>query len=754
MSQAASTQTRPPAYQRRVPFVSLRWRFAFPLVLVVLVVGMLGAYVLVNNLTSGFDVSEANVLLHHAQTVNERTTVLHQRDLAEARRIAFTSGVSAAIVNRDSAQLVNTLQGLAAAANLDSALLLDANGAELAGVLRDEAGAFSVNNTAILADTALVQDILRDGRGTGLLRTPEGLLLYSGVPVQRDGQVVGVALVGRRLDAFLAAVRASTLSHLALYGPGAALLQTSFDLETVPIQDIGMESTTFDQVITQNVAVETERVIAGTAQRVLYTPLRYGGATLGVLGVMMPDSVPFVTLLGRQLAAMFAAALVATVLVTAFAGLEAVIQRANRVRRTAEALARGERAVRTGMAASDELAAAGAALDAYADRVQVREDGFRVALQRQRRERNYLLAVLQSMPDGVLVQDRTGRVILLNPVARELLGSQDAFQNADLRELVARVPDVLGRELAPGVYALGDPRRIAHNGKMLSAQAAAVQSSADQRIGTVLILRDITEQVRQEQAREQMLRQLSEQVQEPLVTLAQQGAMAQQPAREFARDISRHAAALQKLIVDMRELTQYSRSAMQRVQRALPVENLLWAVANDWRQIANAAEIEMLVRVSVYGLLVLGDENRLRWALGNVVDNAIKFTLPGGSIMLEVNQAYNGMALLRVRDNGVGIADADLPHIFTPFYRGTPVTPDGQVIHVPGMGQGLRQTRQIVQAHGGRMRIKSKVGVGTAVYFALPLTAGVGYELPLLDEDAMEGETVVLPEDFERLWRN
>lgn len=73
---------------------------------------------------------------------------------------------------------------------------------------------------------------------------------------------------------------------------------------------------------------------------------------------------------------------------------------------------------------------------------------------------------------------------------------------------------------------------------------------------------------------------------------------------------------------------------------------------------------------------------------------------------------------------------------------------DGQLIRVPGMGQGLTEARQIIQAHGGVMRVKTRQHMGTAVYVALPLTSGVGYQLPTVADD-MEGDTVILSDDID-----
>jgi signal transduction histidine kinase len=175
---------------------------------------------------------------------------------------------------------------------------------------------------------------------------------------------------------------------------------------------------------------------------------------------------------------------------------------------------------------------------------------------------------------------------------------------------------------------------------------------------------------------------------------------------------------------------------------AIALETLVWRIANEWRQVAQSADLTMKVIIDQRGLFVLGDERRLRWAIGNILDNAIKYTPAGGALSLEIKTEQGGKARLRVRDTGVGVDAAELPHIFTRFYRGTPRLTSGEALIVPGRGQGLSMTRDIFAAHGGTVEVRSKVGVGTAVYLALP-TAAPGVTL---DESAVsdDGETVLV----------
>ncbi len=344
------------------------------------------------------------------------------------------------------------------------------------------------------------------------------------------------------------------------------------------------------------------------------------------------------------------------------------------------------------------------------------------------------------------MQDLEGRVLLLNEKARELLGSTRVLRsNTDLNELMARVSHRIGPALAPGLFALGDAQRIQIDQRMLSVQAAAVMTVTRQHLGTVIVVRDISEEVERETARKRVIEDLSSEVQEPLTSLIQ--AAKQRPAQDFSREIQQHSSTLQRMILELRDLSDAKPGKQTDQQRPILLDSLVWAIANEWRQVAQAQNLTFHVMIEKPGLYVLGQERRLRWAIGNIIDNAIKYTLPGGDLTLEIqDDDSEDYAHLRVRDNGVGITREELPHVTTRFFRGRPVTPDGQAIRVPGSGQGLFTANQIIEAHGGSMEVRSKLAVGTAVYFSLPLTAEQVYELPHFSTQ-FEGETLPLDVD-------
>ncbi len=113
-----------------------------------------------------------------------------------------------------------------------------------------------------------------------------------------------------------------------------------------------------------------------------------------------------------------------------------------------------------------------------------------------------------------------------------------------------------------------------------------------------------------------------------------------------------------------------------------------------------------------------GDEARLRQLFHNLIDNAIHYTLSGGRIecALLFSREREDVSL-RVRDNGLGIAQKDLPHIFEPFYRGTP----SRRTQHSGYGLGLAICDHIVRAHNGRISVESRQGKGSGTTFTVRL---------------------------------
>lgn len=115
---------------------------------------------------------------------------------------------------------------------------------------------------------------------------------------------------------------------------------------------------------------------------------------------------------------------------------------------------------------------------------------------------------------------------------------------------------------------------------------------------------------------------------------------------------------------------------------------------------------------------VEGDDGRLRQVIGNLLDNAIKYTPAIGRICVSLSQ-HNGHAQIKMMDTGIGISSEDMPKIFDRFYR---ADPSRSFVSAPGSGLGLSICRSIIEAHGGRLNIDSSPGQGTCVTVTIPVT--------------------------------
>ncbi len=708
--------------QKNPQFISLRWRFG--LFTIILLLATVSAYLLAQNSTTAPAVD--NILRQSVRAIKHEATALHLEQARTAGSIAQTAAVIAALQGDDTAGIRSLLADRAARFEFDAVILIDPTGVLVAGMQRDITSNRYVP-IAMLSNTVETAD---EQRGD-LLQVDNVAMLVTAVPVMADNQPVGAVLVGQRLPRTLATLHTSAMTDVIFYDLDQVALGSTFaSSNALPLPNIVDFETTL------------QLDVGATPYQGLYFPLEFGEQPVGTLGVLVPADVAIVADAGRQLGGLLLAAVAAGVVVMLFLSANWVLGRVNRITQTAEALTLGQFTARTNMQPTNEVGKLGFALDQYADYVQERQDALRHSLRRQRRENERLVAVMEALPDGVIVQDLSGRVVMMNEMAGELLGSRRALRSTpDLQELTTLVTERLGPALAPGIYALGEAQQIKLDGKMLNAQAAAVVTITQQRIGTVIVLRDISEEVRLDVAREKILQQIEQEVQDPLMKLVP--AVKPAPIGDFSREIRQHANTLQRMILEMRELTEGNLlRQMPDKQQPLPLDTLIWAVANEWRQVAQAQNLKLHVIIEKSGLYVLGQERRLRWAIGNIIDNAIKYTPPGGDLTLEIQaDVADGRAHMRVRDNGVGIARDELPHIFDRFFRGKPVTKDGRELRIPGSGQGLSSAKQIFEAHGGSLSIKTKQWLGTAAYFTLPLTAEVSLELPQVADD-LEGETV------------
>ncbi len=173
---------------------------------------------------------------------------------------------------------------------------------------------------------------------------------------------------------------------------------------------------------------------------------------------------------------------------------------------------------------------------------------------------------------------------------------------------------------------------------------------------------------------------------------------------------------LSRLVDDLRELAQAEARQLPLEIEVLDFKTLLGDLTNIYKPIVESADIEFQTQFSTNGIpLIRGDRDRLAQCLQNLLNNAIRFTPPGGNITLALTGNRQGLTF-SIIDTGIGIHPDHLPHIFDRFYRIDPA----RTREKGGTGLGLAITRAIIDAHGGNIRAQSD-GNGKGSTFSIYL---------------------------------
>ncbi|RMG88729.1 MAG: PAS domain-containing protein, partial [Chloroflexi bacterium] len=347
-------------------------------------------------------------------------------------------------------------------------------------------------------------------------------------------------------------------------------------------------------------------------------------------------------------------------------------------------------------------------------------------LEKREEEATRLHSILASIDEGIIMQNNEGRIILINEAARRLLGTQKNFWDSELGTLFDAYRDVsnLNNELAP----LGEPTRVQVNNRILGAQLAAVADSEGNRLGTMIVLRDITREALAERLKDSFITHISHELKTPMTVIKGMSEVLQalpegQPVnKRFLETLGRNVDILDRMVVELLDISEISAENFSIRQDLLNLERLIWSVINGMRpEIIEADLTMMFMPRNLEQLYVIGDDQRLRWALGHLLRNAIVYNVAGGYVQITAEVTSDNQIKIQVIDNGVGISDRDLPHIFERFYRGEPRTIEGKRLDPRGLGQGLFVARTVIETHGGYIGVQTKVGEGSTFTVMLPM---------------------------------
>ena len=243
---------------------------------------------------------------------------------------------------------------------------------------------------------------------------------------------------------------------------------------------------------------------------------------------------------------------------------------------------------------------------------------------------------------------------------------------------------------------------------------------------------DLQTRLRQlEEVRTEFVANVSHELRTPLSifqgyteTLIDQPDMPPEEARPILEIMHRHSRRLNALVEDLLILARLE-SRDEKLQLApLEVGKFLQDAVRDWAMRSVAKQIALTAEIAPGVPVISADAFRLEQVMGNLIENAIKYTNHGGSVTVRAAAADDGVEI-RVEDTGLGIPATDVPRIFERFYRAD----KGRSREHGGTGLGLSIVKHIVLAHGGNVHAESEQGRGTSIVIRLPKT-------PLANETA------------------
>ncbi len=331
----------------------------------------------------------------------------------------------------------------------------------------------------------------------------------------------------------------------------------------------------------------------------------------------------------------------------------------------------------------------------------------------------WLEAILSSTSDGIIVTDSDGQIVQTNRVAftwlNQTLSPEDAAQlRQAVRQLVRsskRRQDVL----------------LELTGLDLQLNAAPIFGRGGEGPATVVALHDVTYLKAVDRMKSRFVSNVSHELRTPITSIRLYASLLrrsdEERAQQYLDALDRDAERLSRLVEGILQISRIDGGRMEIKPRSTNLDDLVKTVVESHQMLAENHKVKLLYQPEEKcreDVVAFVDPDQFVQVLNNLVENSINYTPPGGEVWLSTLQEVKGersWAKVTVKDTGIGIPQEEQAYIFDRFFRGE----EPRQMQIQGSGLGLAIVKEIVELHGGRVKVTSKPGTGSTFSVWVPL---------------------------------
>ncbi|MFT7186203.1 MAG: two-component system phosphate regulon sensor histidine kinase PhoR [Pseudohongiellaceae bacterium] len=349
-------------------------------------------------------------------------------------------------------------------------------------------------------------------------------------------------------------------------------------------------------------------------------------------------------------------------------------------------------------------------------------------------DRNRLAGILTGMVEGVIYVDENQLIQHINQAALNMLSlskltclDKPIWEQVRIEEITTAVEKAIDTGQVVKTQLCNEPGQAPDHAKdsVIDIYVAAILNENGRSIGVVIVLNDISEIALLERIRRDFVANASHELKTPITairalteTILDDEDMAPAISRRFTEKINAQSLRLSSLVTDLMTI---SRLESDETAKALQVLNFKKIVQNSLADIATACQdknINVSSQLCADRVQIEADEQAISQLVDNLLDNAVKYTLENGKVMVSMHVNLDRTkVILDVKDNGIGISSQHQKRIFERFYR----VDKARSRDLGGTGLGLSIVKNIAEQHGGTVRINSRLGEGTCFTVMLPI---------------------------------